>query len=55
MYNQGIVVYETKLQINQNYDLEIVVHDYAVVYLGHKVIQTLDRTKLKTHEVTITK
>lgn len=30
-------------------------HDYAVVYLGHKVIQVLDRTKLKAHNFQITK
>lgn len=47
MYNQGIVVYETQLENDKDYHLKVVAHDYAVVYLGNKVIQTLDRTKLK--------
>lgn len=47
MYNQGIVVYETSLQNDRDYDLKVVVHDYAVVYLGNNVISTFDRTKLK--------
>jgi hypothetical protein len=55
MYNQGVVVYETKLNINTDYSLKLVVHDFALLYLGHKLIAVLDRTKLKEHAVDITK
>lgn len=55
MYNQGIVVYETKLNINTDYLLNLVIHDYAVVYLGHKVVSVLDRTKAKEHTLSISK
>lgn len=53
MYNQGIVLYETKLNPNQDYALKVVVHDFGVVYLGHKAIQVLDRTKSKDHVINI--
>lgn len=45
MFNQGIVVYETKLQKEKDYSFDIVVHDFAVVFLGDKFIQAIDRSE----------
>lgn len=56
MFNQGIVLYETTLpNVDKNIYIKMVVHDFAVVYLGDTVIQVLDRTKLTNHGFTIKK
>lgn len=55
MYNQGIVVYETTLTKDINYNVKIIVHDFALVYIGDKLIEVLDRTKSAKHSFTIDK
>lgn len=48
------MVYETSLAI-EDYTLNIVAHDFAIVYLGWEVIQILDRTQARDHMVKISK
>ena len=48
MYSQGFVLYETNLE-KGNYSFEIVVHDFAIVYVNGKFSRLLDRSVLKTH------
>lgn len=56
MFNQGIVLYETELPgQDKNIYIKMVVHDFAIVYLGDAVIQVLDRTKYTNHGFTIKK
>ena len=50
MYNQGLVLYETKIE-NKTHLLKLIVHDFALVWLGDKFLTTLDRTKLKSHSL----
>lgn len=38
MFNQGIVVYETMIPSDQNIYIKMVVHDFALVYVGDKLI-----------------
>ena len=45
MFNQGIALYEAHISKKRDYSLKVIVHDFAVVYLGKKLITTLDRTK----------
>lgn len=50
MFNQGIVLYETNIPlIPQDIFIKMVVHDFALVFLGDCVIQVLDRTKVTKH------
>lgn len=57
MFNQGIVLYETDISSSKLKDvyIKMVVHDFALVFLGDRVIQVLDRTKATNHGFTITK
>jgi len=43
MWNQGFVVYSTGLVLG-NYEINITVHDFALVYLNGNLIAMLDRT-----------
>lgn len=53
MFNQGIVLYEATIAKPRDYALKVIVHDFALVYLGKKLIQTFDRTKLTENELII--
>lgn len=55
MFNQGIVLYETEIPKAENVYVKMVVHDFALVFLGDQVIQVLDRTKQTNHGFTIKK
>lgn len=55
MFNQGIMLYETEIPKAENTYIKMVVHDFALVYLGDQIIQVLDRTKLTNHGFTIKK
>lgn len=44
MYDQGMVLYETSVE-KLNYECQVIVHDFALVYLGKKLIEVFDRTK----------
>jgi hypothetical protein len=55
MFHQGIVVYETNLPRVEDVDVKMVVHDFAVVYIGDYVLTSVDRTKMTTHKFIISK
>lgn len=55
MFNQGIVVYQTIIPSIENTYVKLVVHDFALVYVGNKMIEVLDRTKYTNHGFTIRK
>ena len=48
MYDQGMVLYETTLE-KIDYSFKVIVHDYAVVYIGDKFLEILDRTRKTEH------
>ena len=42
MWNQGFLLYETRLAAG-NYDINLTVHDFALVYVNGQFVQALDR------------
>lgn len=52
MYNQGFVVYETKLVQRQHF-FEATIRDFAVVLLDDNFVVSLDRSIRKQHNFTI--
>lgn len=51
MFNQGIVLYQTNIPIlSKDIYIKTSVHDFALVFLGDKLIQVLDRTKSANHQ-----
>ena len=56
MFNQGMVLYETDLpKKEKDIYVKMVIHDFAIVFLGSSIIQILDRTKYMNHGFTIKK
>lgn len=53
MFNQGIVVYDANLPKCEKTYIKMVIHDFALVYIGNKLIEVLDRTKYTNHGFTI--
>lgn len=50
MYNQGIVVYEIKLPAD-SHEFNIVIHDYAMVFVDGNFHGAFDRQKQKQHSL----
>lgn len=48
MYSQGIVVYEANIT-SGNHEFQVVVHDWAIVYIDGVVKETFDRQKSVNH------
>ena len=47
MFNQGIVIYETKLAPNKSYKVNITVNDFAVLTIDGKLDRILNRSDFK--------
>jgi hypothetical protein len=50
MWEQGFVGYQTNLS-SGTYEINITVHDFALVYLNGEFIQTLDRSLRANHSL----
>ena len=48
MWNQGFIVYETSLAVG-TYEIDITVHDFALVYLNGQFVEVLDRSEKTNH------
>lgn len=54
MFNQGLALYEAKILNKRDYCLKVIVHDFALVYLGKALIEVFDRTKKTENSLEIT-
>lgn len=50
MFNQGVVVYETQLDANKKYKVNITANDVAFLTIDGKFDQMLDRTQAQHHK-----
>ncbi len=47
MYHQGLVIYETTLPTPKEYQLSLIVHDFALIYVDGKLQGTILRDKFQ--------
>ncbi len=52
MYKQGIIVYETYIA-KGNYSIDLVIHDFALVFQDYHLIYTLARIEEDTFRIEV--
>lgn len=50
MWNQGFVGYGTKMA-RGTFEINITVHDFALIFLNGELVQTLDRGEKTDHTI----